>query len=294
MSSDAIPYSHKEITHFITALGELTDPRDNRGKRHNLVFVIVSVILAIFTGRSTMSSIHRYIVNKIDWLREMTEITEAQQISRAQLPRILERSDWYEINEIAEKHFGIHIELNQNKEWVALDGKTLRGTIGYGNKQAILLAVTHETRRILAQAKMSGPKSSEIPAVRQLLKHSGLEKQKISLDAHHCNPKTTAQINQAGGLYLTQVKDNQPKLKEQCEILAETSPLGNDTTVEKAHGRITTRHAKIFSMKSEQLAKRWKNSSINTLIVMERNTYNVSKKKRLKKLLITLQINPWN
>jgi len=35
------------------------------------------------------------------------------------------------------------------------------------------------------------------------------------LDAHHCNPKTTAQINDAGGIFLTQVKDNQPKLNQQ-------------------------------------------------------------------------------
>lgn len=228
-----------------------------------------------------MSSIHRYIVNKIDWLREITDRIDAKPISRAQLPRILEPLDWEELNEIAEKHFGVHIELNLHGEWVALDGKTLRGTIKSGNKQAVLLAVTHETRRILAQAKMNGPKSSEIPAVRQLLKDSGLEKQKVSLDAHHCNPKTTTQINQAGGLYLTKKKDNQPKLRKQCETLAaEASLLGSDTTVEKAHGRITTRHAKVFSMKTKQLAKRWKNSAINTLVVMERNTYYVSKKKR--------------
>jgi hypothetical protein len=175
MSSEAIFYSNKEVTNFITALEGLTDSRDNRGKRHNLVFVVVSVILAIFTGRSTMSSIHRYIVNKIDWLREITNRIDAKPISRAQLPRILEPLDWEELNKIAEKHFGVHIELNQNKEWVALDGKTLRGTIKSGNKQAVLLAVTHETRRILAQAKMN--ESSEIPAVRQLLKDSGLEKQ---------------------------------------------------------------------------------------------------------------------
>lgn len=36
MSSEAISYSNKEMTNFITALEGLTDSRDNRGKRHNL------------------------------------------------------------------------------------------------------------------------------------------------------------------------------------------------------------------------------------------------------------------
>jgi hypothetical protein len=32
----------------------------------------------------------------------------------------------------------------------------------------------------------------------------------VTLDAHHCNPTTTAQIHQAGGQYVIQVKENQP------------------------------------------------------------------------------------
>ncbi|MDM8565253.1 transposase family protein [Candidatus Halobeggiatoa sp. HSG11] len=62
-----IPYSDEKIINFINVLGELTDPRDERGKRHSLPFVIASVILAILVGRSTVSSIFRYISNKIKW-----------------------------------------------------------------------------------------------------------------------------------------------------------------------------------------------------------------------------------
>jgi len=228
--AEAIPYSDNDVANFITALKDLTDPRDNRGKRHHVIFVIVSVVLAMFTGRSKLSSIHRYMTNKIDWLRETIKMPDENPVSRAQLPRIIDRLDWKELNTIIEKYFGIHIELNENNEWVAIDGKTLRGTVGSGNKQAVVLAVTHKSRQILGQEKMNGPKSSEIPSVRQLLEESGLAKQKVTLDAHHCNPKTTAQINDAGGIFLTQVKDNQPKLNQQCKkIAANSSPIGSDT-----------------------------------------------------------------
>jgi ribosomal protein L18E len=50
---------------------------------------------------------------------------------------------------------------------------------------------------------MRGSKASEITVVRDLLKASSLERHKVTLDAHHCNPETTAQIHQAGGQYLT-------------------------------------------------------------------------------------------
>jgi predicted transposase YbfD/YdcC len=277
---NTIPYTNENINSFIEALDELTDPRDNRGKRHSLPFIISSVILAILVGRSRVSSIFRYIHNKIEWLREVTQIHDATPISRAHLPRLLERLDWMELNSLIEKHFDVHIEVRDNQEWVALDGKTLKGTVKSGNKQAAVFAVTHESRTLLAQAKMMGPKSSEIPVVRQLLKDSGLEKGKVTLDAHHCNPKTTTQINQAGGTYLIQIKDNQPVLLEQCKMLcAQGIKLGSDSNTEKGHGRITTRQARVFSMDTLNLDARWNKSGLQTLVVVDRETFNMSKEK---------------
>lgn len=278
--NNTMPYSDEDITNFINVLGKLTDPRDNRGKRHSLSFVIASSILAMLAGRSTVSSIFRYIFNKIEWLRNITGIHDAEPISRAHLPRLLAQLNWNELNALIEKHFNVHMERTINQEWVAVDGKVLKGTVKSGNKQATVLAVSHESRVLLAQAKQTGPKSSEIPVVRQLLTDSGLEKGKVTLDAHHCNPTTTAQIQQAGGDYLIQVKENQPILLEQCRELAKKGEqAGSDTDTEKAHGRITVRRAKLFSMETLATDKRWKNSKLKSLVVIERETFETSTKK---------------
>ena len=271
----------EQVTSFVETLEELPDNRDNRGKRHALSFIITSVVLALLVGRSTTSSIFRYIHNKIRWLQEVTGKVEATPISRAHLPRLLEKLDWEELNEIIEKHFGIRLERTKNQEWVAIDGKTLRGSVKSGNKQAVVLAVTHESRTLLAQARMSGSKESEIPAVRNLLKETGLEKGKVTLDAHHCNPITTAQIHQAGGSYLTQIKDNQPILLEQCKELAqkETQLVGSDAEIEKEHGRITERQAQLYSLRSLKLHERWINSGIQTLLVIKRETFELKTQK---------------
>ena len=42
-----------------------------------------------------------------------------------------------------------------------------------------------------------------------MIKETGLEKGNLTLDALHCNPATTEQINQANGSYLIQLKENQ-------------------------------------------------------------------------------------
>lgn len=266
--------NHSSTGHFLNALHQLPDLRDNRGKRHSLVFIIVAVILAILVGRSMTSSLHRYIENKIDWLRKITGISDAKPISRAHLPRLLDRIDWQALDKIMQIHFNFHLLPQSTKdEWTAIDGKVLRGSLKSGEKQAIVHAVTHDSRTEVAQARQSGDKSSEIPVVRELLKESGLETQKISLDAHHCNPETTAQIASAGGKYLIQVKENQPLLMEQCRNLGvETHTLFSYENHEKGHGRLTTRSARIYSMTSLPLANRWEDSCLQTLVVIKRET----------------------
>ncbi len=58
----------KEIK-FINALKNLRDTRDNRGKRHSLVILVVTFVFATLVNRSKVSSIHRYMSNRIGWLR---------------------------------------------------------------------------------------------------------------------------------------------------------------------------------------------------------------------------------
>jgi predicted transposase YbfD/YdcC len=264
--------SHPNIEPFIKKLKPLPDTRDNRGRRHSLVFILASVIFAILAGRSMTSSIHRYIENKFFWLRIMTGVKDARIISRTHLPRLLDKEiDWDVLNHLIQEYFGLHIQTDRvDNEWIAIDGKVLKGTLKGGEKQAVVHAISHETRNEVAQACQSGKKSSEIPVVRQLLKETGLEAKKITLDAHHCNPETTAQIASAGGTYLTQVKNNQPILLKQCQLLEkEEESLFYFESNEKSHGRLVSRSASIFPMTTISLDKRWEASILQTLIVIK-------------------------
>ena len=195
-----LPCDPEEIISFIKALeSNLPDTRDNRGKRHGLAFVIACFVFATLCGRNKLSSIHRLMRNRLDELRTITNILDAQLISRAQLPRVLDSLDWVALDAIIQRCFGVRMAKSENKRWIAIDGKALRGSQCAEDKQSIVLAVDHQTRETVAQARQIGTKSSEIPVVRALLKETKLESQKISLDAHHCNPETTAQIEKAKG-----------------------------------------------------------------------------------------------
>jgi predicted transposase YbfD/YdcC len=242
--------------------------------------VVAGVVFAILSGRSKVSSIFRYLRNRIEWLREVTHSPDAGVVSRAHLPRRLARVDWVELNTLIDQHFGVQMELRAQHDWVAIDGKVLRGTRASGDKQSVVFAVSHTSRTLLAHAPMQGSKASEIPVVRALLTHSQLEAHKVTLDAHHCNPQTTAQIHQAGGQYVIQVKENQPLLLTQCQHVAATAvPLGRHDACEKGHGRLTTREGQCFDMRALSLAPRWNDSGVHTLVVMKRHTLRLTTQK---------------
>ena len=270
MSATVTPLP-KQFCSFRDALDGLVDPSDARGKRHELVFVVAAVVLAILSGRSRVSRIHRFIRNRLQWLIEITGQAQARVISRAPLPRLLARLDWVELNALIEHHFDGQLECNDNQEWVAIDGKVLRGV---KEKQALVLAVSHNSRALLAQVPMKGHKASEITVVRGLLKDHPLEAQKVSLDAHHCTPKTTARIHQAGGEYVIRVKNNQPKLLAYCQRLsASTQAQAANHQQSKGHGRHTTREGQGFAINASELAPRWADSGIATLITLKRHTH---------------------
>jgi predicted transposase YbfD/YdcC len=263
------PPSPAATVTFFAALQHLPDPRDKRGRRHDQAFVLCGVVLAIMAGRSRVSAIHRFLRNRFEWLRESTQTVVGRCISRAQLPRLLARVDWAALNALIFTHLGVRLEAVAEGEWIAVDGKALRGSPG----EQVLLARTHQSGRILAQQKLSGPKGSEVTAVRALLAQPPLAGRKVTLDAAHCNPITTAQIHQAQGTYLVQVKANQPSLLAAGRALAAAAvPLGTCQSVDKAHGRLEVRRATFFSCATLPLAPRWQPSGLCQLVCVERTT----------------------
>jgi hypothetical protein len=161
--------------------------------------MVAGVVRALFSGRSKVSSIFRYLRHRLEWLREVTQPPAAGVVSRAHLPRLLARVDGVALHTLIDQHFGVPVEWSATHHWVAIDGKVWRGTLASGDKPSVVFAVSHASRTLLAQAPMHGSQARAMPVVRDLLKHSQLEARQVTLEAHHCHPPTTAQMHQAGG-----------------------------------------------------------------------------------------------
>ena len=206
----------KITTTFLETLQttESLDQRDNRGKRHELWFVLLGFVIAFLRNRDGgLSSLHRSMVNTNKELCAFLGIEIKPVVSRAELPIVLQNIDIELFDSILFEYLGVRLPQSLAK-WFSCDGKELRGSIlkGTTRGEVIVTAVSHQDRITVAQDFHDGQKESERPCVRSLLKTTALEKEKITLDALHFCPDTLNQIEQAGGTYLVGLKENQKEL----------------------------------------------------------------------------------
>lgn len=263
-------YDCEQETTFYEELqkAEDLDLRDSRGKRHDLAFVLLGVVLGLLRKRDgNLSSIHRSMVNTHKKLCCSLNIKIEKAVSRAQLPRILAKVNLEKFEEILFNHFAIELEA-EKKQWFAGDGKELRGSIEKGSKrgEALVQLVRHEDRAVLGQSRYNGKKESEKPCLRALIKAKGADNQKITADALHLNPAMTSLVEQGKGIFLIGLKENQKELlADMLWYIKNHKPLATHRTVDKGHGRLERRDYCYFDVSEEYFDKRWKTTGFRSL-----------------------------
>jgi predicted transposase YbfD/YdcC len=143
---------------------------------------------------------------------------------------------------------------------VAVDGKTMRGTIPLGQTRGVHLVAAYvpETGVVLAQLAVD-TKENEIVVMPELLAQIDLTGVVVVGDAMQTQRDLSIQVVEAGGDYLWFVKDNQPTLRADVELLFAPevvatgwAALPTDFTtarqVEKGHGRLEERCLTVSSL----------------------------------------------
>ena len=270
--------NEKEIISFYQILEkELPDTRGKQGKKHNLPFVVTSFIIGLMTLRTNRSSVHRFMKNRFEWLCILTGHSAICCVSYAQLGRILRSIDCTLLSDLSFKYFGTKIEQIGAMEWSATDGKDLKGSFDsdqHASRGDVLVRlIKHSTGQELGRAFYQGNKESEINTVRNLLSDNDLDKNNITLDALHCNPDTTRQIDGKGGHYIVRAKEEHQKelVKDLTSKERRLHSLAHFEDLNKAHGRLEQRIYDCYHIHDEIFDKRWTKSHLRTCIVVQRN-----------------------
>lgn len=243
----------------------LTDKRKPRGIRYPLDVLLVVAVLAKLSGHSRLEAL-------ADWAQlRAGELAPLFGLKRPTMPH---QSTWSRV-------FGGAVDVDDLEQVVcqffreqqhradvptrgsiilAVDGKTLRGTIPTGQTRGVHLVAAYlpEAGVVLAQVAVDR-KENEIVAVPTLLTQLDLTGMVVVGDAMQAQRALSIQVVEAGGDYLWFVKENQPTLLADLELLFArprlakgwSDPTTDFTTaqrVELGHGRLEERTITVSRM----------------------------------------------
>lgn len=252
--------------HAIAAqLTQLVDQRNPRGVRYPLAPLLTIAILAKLAGHSRVEAL-------ADWARlRAASLVPLFGLSRPTMPHA---RTWGRILAHAVDPTALATLLGQvfqpphqpsmiperGSVVLAVDGKTLRGTIPLGQTQGVhLVAVYLPAQGVTLAQIVVDQKTNEITVVPMLLTQVDLTGVVVTGDAMQCQQALSRQIVAAGGDYLWPVKDHQPTLLADIQqVFAPSTPLPGWSdpapdwqmarTVEAGHGRIEERVITVSSM----------------------------------------------
>ena len=227
---DEVPFAFS-VQALANHLEGLTDRRKRRGLRYPLTMLLSLAVLAKLSGHSRLEPM-------ADWARlRASQLARLFGLKRATMPH---QSTWSRVLgqavdvEQLECLLGQFFEQTQKTAEVpargsivlAVDGKTLRGTIPAGQTRGVHLVAAYlpSSGVVLAQLAVSH-KHNEIVAVPQLLAHLDLTGTVVVGDAMQAQRELSIQVVEDGGDYVWFVKENQPSLHSDLELLFERPRL---------------------------------------------------------------------
>ena len=210
-------------------LSRLEDRRDSRGIRYQLVHILVFAVLAKLAGKDRLSGISEWVWHRKEALAQAFGLRKPRAPHRTTYSRILgEKLDVAALEQVVGNFFTSRPSAGAAEGQlvqIAIDGKTLRGSIPAGRSRGVHLLAAYLPSEgiVLAQVEVDG-KENEIKAAPRLLESIDLRDKVVSGDAMLAQRQLSAQVVAGGGEYLWTVKKNQSQLREDIATFFASGP----------------------------------------------------------------------
>ena len=247
-------------------LARLHDTRQPRGLRYSLVTLLLFVILAKLAGEDRLLGISEWVRHRKEQLAQALHLQKPRGPCLNTYRTVLgEVIDIQEFEQVVHDFFAAQTGAGRSVQ-IALDGKTLRGTIPAGQTKGrhLLAAFMPGEGWVLMQVEVDG-QENEIPAAPRVLKCLDLRGKVVTGDALLAQRNLSVQIVEAGGDYLWTVKENQAGVYQDLARLFAPeptvkgfSPASHDDfetvqTFDHAHGRYERRTLTVSSALKDYL-----------------------------------------
>jgi predicted transposase YbfD/YdcC len=262
------------------AFEQVQDGRHKRGVRYSVALILTLIVLAKLAGMTTPLAIAEWVRLRAGWLRKVLPVRRKDFPCASTYSNVLQTLDAEQVNEVvtqllirvgATKRCGeepsrlVGQAEREQHVHVALDGKTLRGTLGHeavDQRKMHQVALYETGTGLVLKEQVVGDKENELSIVSQFLTPVWVKGRIISADALHTQHTFCAEVTHAGGFFLLVAKGNQPTLRDDLQLFfSEPPPDCQDwrtaRTVDKGHGRLEIRELEASTELNEFLADKW-------------------------------------
>jgi hypothetical protein len=221
-----------DMSRLYTQLQRLPDQRARRGVRYPLPVLLMVAILAKLAGQSHLRTIAEWATLRAEEFARLFQFPRATMPHPVTWSRVLGTA----VDLAALEHL-LRESLHPSDPEVpdraqialALDGKTLRGTIPLGHTHGVHLVAAYLPAAgvVVTQVEVA-TKEYELVVAPTLLAHIDLQGVGVTGDAMYTQRPLSTRIVEAGGDYLWVVKDNQAELRQDVEhvFIPEPNELG--------------------------------------------------------------------
>lgn len=284
MNSKNVPSPRLLVARWKRQFNGLRDSRRRRGKRHNLVDVVLISLLGMLSGCDDADELADWASERRELLSNWFDLKHGPPSQDTILrvfsllnPKSFSRSVRRWLVRLGPQFAGGHI---------AVDGKTLRGSLRRGAKGETVHLVNAWLRSeglCLGQLKTAS-KSNEMKAIPQLLGELDIRGSTVSIDAAGCYKETAQSIILQKGDYCLAVKANQPTLYADVQRLfaegldarrrtvdeLEQPGVDSYSDTDAGHGRIEVRTAYVSAdLEYLTTAKDWPGLKAVGMVVSE-------------------------
>jgi predicted transposase YbfD/YdcC len=224
-------------------LSTVIDPRDRRGRRHELATVLVVSLAAVLAGAQTLAGIAGWAGDQSPWTLRRVGIRRRPP-SLSTIRRVLLLVDADVLDAVLHAWLAAlapSLPAPAAFRAVAVDGKTCRGAVGPDGARVHLFSIVDHASGVPLGQVHAPSKGFEIAAFATVLDRIDLAGVVVTADALHTQRAHARYLHRHRGRYLFIVKGNQPTLHTQLRALPWAQVPVLDRQHGKGHGRRETR-----------------------------------------------------
>lgn len=261
-----------EVRSLYCALEQVKDGRKARGKRYPLALIFTLLLLGKLAGETTVhgalewATLRAPLLKKhLDWPRRFpSNATVTRALATCDAEHLVQLVAGVLLKARAEEQKDNEGGATPLKQ-VAMDGKTLRGTLGHRQEHQPAVHVVSwyepESGLVLAHRAVA-TKRNEISTLTGWLSPALVKDRIVTADALHTQRAFCADVIRFGGHYALIVKKNHPTLFQDIQTFftdpqAEASEWQQDHTWNKGHGRLEERRIWTTTLLNPLFERQW-------------------------------------